>query len=505
MQEREEQEQLAAKRICAIYVGKQFIGTGFLIADDLIMTNFHVYESGVNLPDNTQPWVAYFDHRDTHTRIDQRPQVVIRKNGLLAGSRVGERDFAILALEQAVGRDRGFFELFENVAGYARGTKVMVMGYPGVTAPAGDATAGIQAGALLRESGEIIYDYGQAPRFGYSAFTAKGSSGSPVLDDRYRLVGLHHHGQEQRQNSGIQMYAIIEELRQPRHASILVRILRPKVANATGRPRPAGILESAAAVEAARSELPDPISRREFLVMQLDRNPVAGRFKGYLRQQVTTVACVVLLGPCKAGHDKFQHRLEYECRDDLQQRIDIAPLRQKRKLSPERLLEHVVDNMAEATYQAGARLALSFRMNADSLANYELSLVEFVHMVQELLPQLTTGQPRPGKLIAFIKYEWKPATVWQWFGRKRSEPDLDSLAEQLQEQPSRAVRLLPLRLEPINRGHIQDWAGLTDVRQTVPNVSLIINTVWLDQHIGDRELEYEDAIELLIPLLSKEI
>jgi trypsin-like peptidase/effector-associated domain 1 (EAD1)-containing protein len=174
------------------------IGTGFLVADDLVLTNYHVMY-GTQSPGSAQP-------AQVQLRFDALDGVAARiatlaAGGPLAKSTPGDNewgaggndptfdqlDFALLKLSEPVGRDdtggkqRGHV-LIESadIAGEAK-RPVIVLQHP--------------LGANLQIClGAFDEPNANGTRLHHTATTQRGSSGSPCLSMDLKVVGLHNGG-----------------------------------------------------------------------------------------------------------------------------------------------------------------------------------------------------------------------------------------------------------------------------------------------------------------------
>ena len=50
-------------------------------------------------------------------------------------------------------------------------------------------------------------------RVAYTANTAPGASGSPVFNENWDLVAIHHHGEKNVNNHGVPMKAVLKHLK----------------------------------------------------------------------------------------------------------------------------------------------------------------------------------------------------------------------------------------------------------------------------------------------------
>jgi len=268
----------AKKRICAIVASEHHIGSGFLVGEDLVMTNYHVYEALNSTPGLKQ---AVFDkHRDSQS--ETRVEFAIDDSRLivLANSISSELDYAVLKLAKPVGNSRGYFKLSPQRP--PENSPVYIVGYPGLgTSPPSSASLELSAGRL---SG--WYSVRSRQIANYSAKTAPGSSGSPVFTQGFRLIAIHHQGESATQKHGISMISICNELREWR-------------SDPSTQKQVQSIASSADASDIEAVEHTDPAYIRDVLNMQATEN-VAYQI-GEFTKKVRNNAAQIITGGCLAA------------------------------------------------------------------------------------------------------------------------------------------------------------------------------------------------------------
>ncbi|MDQ0473443.1 trypsin-like peptidase domain-containing protein [Labrys wisconsinensis] len=186
-------------RVCRVE-GKMY-GTAFLVADDLVLTNYHVVEAeakGVAAPAD----LAFRFDYSTRDGADQPGRVVkaaaqwlvasapYAQADLTAGAGAagpGDLDFALVRLAEPVGRDakgtglRGSIPLSVEAPRASEGDVVFIVQHP-------------QGAPLSLASGVVEAPVPSGLRLRYDANTEPGSSGSPVFDASLGLLALHHAG-----------------------------------------------------------------------------------------------------------------------------------------------------------------------------------------------------------------------------------------------------------------------------------------------------------------------
>lgn len=158
-------------------------GTGFLVSPRLLLTNHHV------LGDETEAAASYVEF-DYQAGLDGKPLATkafaFDPGAFFLSSPATELDFTLVAVDPAGTRGDdlaafGFLELIEQDGKVVLGEFVDVIQHPN----------GEPKQLALREN-QIV---DRLERFlHYETDTAPGSSGSPVFNDQWELVALHHSG-----------------------------------------------------------------------------------------------------------------------------------------------------------------------------------------------------------------------------------------------------------------------------------------------------------------------
>jgi hypothetical protein len=185
-------------QVCRVEAGS--FGTGFLVAPDLVLTNFHVIEVKRSSGASGQEILCRFDYLSesspgTSIRLSKSDWCLAHSGyapgDVEAGKRppnAGELDYALLKLERSVGDD----ELSGRRRGQVRvsltaeapeDSRILFIPQHPTAAPLSSSwglSRGLAEGKL---------------RLRYTAETLGGSSGSPVFDGDMSLVALHHAGE----------------------------------------------------------------------------------------------------------------------------------------------------------------------------------------------------------------------------------------------------------------------------------------------------------------------
>jgi V8-like Glu-specific endopeptidase len=181
--------------------GKRWSGTGFLVAPNLGMTNHHVLSSADQLAGAT----AKFNYQEAFDGQDEPTKVYRAKaDGLFYANQA--LDCAVFEVEGEPGAEWDYLPLeSRNVE---PGQRINIIQHP----YGQPKQISIQNNLVEYVGGNVLQ---------YVTSTNPGSSGSPVLDDEWRVVGLHHAGGNIKEpttgrfynrNEGIVMSKILDDL-----------------------------------------------------------------------------------------------------------------------------------------------------------------------------------------------------------------------------------------------------------------------------------------------------
>ena len=182
--------------VCRIVVptsrGQSF-GTGFLLSNNLIMTNNHVLSS----EDEAQEAIAEFGFEG-----DETPIVVTISPNIAFVTDVA-LDFTIVAIEGRGIEDLSPIPLHRNPMLITRHEPANIIQHPN----ARKKEIAIRNNSIHRVKDRVIL---------YETDTEPGSSGSPVFNDDWQLIALHHagvsHNDGTATNEGIRISAIVDHL-----------------------------------------------------------------------------------------------------------------------------------------------------------------------------------------------------------------------------------------------------------------------------------------------------
>jgi S1-C subfamily serine protease len=154
--------------------GERWSGTGFLVTPNLAMTNHHV----ISEPDQAAGTTAKFNYQETFDGRDEPTSVYrARKDGLFHAN--AALDYAVFELEGEPGSEWGYLPLAPTDV--RTGQRINIIQHP-FGQPK---QISIQNNLVEYVGGNVLQ---------YVTSTNPGSSGSPVLDDGWQVVGLHHAG-----------------------------------------------------------------------------------------------------------------------------------------------------------------------------------------------------------------------------------------------------------------------------------------------------------------------
>jgi hypothetical protein len=225
----------AEVRTARIEIGGHPRGTGFLVADSLLLTNWHVVQGGVDGA------VAIFDNQISAFGSQTPGRAVeFAKDWLAAhsehapvaeeirptGPPAGTWDFALVRLAEPVGAQgigpdpqakgadrRGRYQLDGHAYDFDVAEPILILGHP--------AGRPVQLSFASPSSAKLTTS---ANRVRYATNTEGGSSGSPVFNRDWRVVALHHAAgptsapgdfnlSTKGTNQGIPIQGIVEELK----------------------------------------------------------------------------------------------------------------------------------------------------------------------------------------------------------------------------------------------------------------------------------------------------
>jgi V8-like Glu-specific endopeptidase len=187
------------------------LGTGFLIADDLLMTNHHVIGS-----EETATKCSFQFNYQLDRTGKELPVASARASGgglfrtspmAPYNAAAGELDYTVVQLTDV---PKGIAPLSVRPDAVKRDSRLTIIQHPG---------GNYKKISLMNNFVEYTDEYVVQ----YTTSTEPGSSGSPVLNDDFHVVAIHHSGgslpepatrRRYLRNEGIRMSAILDDLRQ---------------------------------------------------------------------------------------------------------------------------------------------------------------------------------------------------------------------------------------------------------------------------------------------------
>lgn len=164
-------------------------GTGFLVSNSALLTNHHVVDSSEAAAEFVVEFGYEYDTRGGERRAqlyNLDPERLLLTDETL--------DFALVAVAPArtgaeAGSKRGFLPLIGQVGKVHNGESLNLIHHP----------SGDRKKVTIRESRLLAVEETQLQ---YTGDTLGGSSGSPVLNDQWEVVGLHFGGKPKRDAQG---------------------------------------------------------------------------------------------------------------------------------------------------------------------------------------------------------------------------------------------------------------------------------------------------------------
>lgn len=222
-------------QVCRIEItqnNRQSFGTGFLIAPNVVITNYHVIEPLLSKQATSNNVILRFDFKQIDGRIinqgteyrlvndewliDESPYLPDNENRLPTPD---ELDYALLRVDGVPGREaigtnpdpnspeRGWIKLTDEIYEFVPDTPLFILQHP----QGGPLKLGFDTESIIgvNENGTTVR---------YRTNTECGSSGSPCFDINWKLVALHHSGDPAYEgaeyNAGTPISAICSRLKQ---------------------------------------------------------------------------------------------------------------------------------------------------------------------------------------------------------------------------------------------------------------------------------------------------
>jgi V8-like Glu-specific endopeptidase len=175
-----------AASICRVETsGGKPLGTGFLVARRLLLTNYHVvnFAPGKDFGEKARNLVLRFRSVTAATgrEADGQPYLPDSARPLLGFSPVQELDYALIRIEDRITEGNLMPVEYGDFRALTKGTALNILGHP-------------EGGPMkLALSGNgVVGVYREAGRVQYATRALNGSSGSPCFDDDWHPVAIHH-------------------------------------------------------------------------------------------------------------------------------------------------------------------------------------------------------------------------------------------------------------------------------------------------------------------------
>lgn len=192
-------------------------GTGFLVAPNLVMTNYHVVEAVINGECSASEVKLRFDYKtfaDGRVSSGNIAQLHADRPIMTASGydhvSADQLDFALLQTQDIPGANRGFISVPDRAYSFQDHPAIFIAQHPH-----GEAMKlALDTDAVV----ECLPQTGEPLRVRYRTNTEPGSSGSPCFNQDWELVALHHSGDITKSpaqwNEGTPISAIVTLLKQ---------------------------------------------------------------------------------------------------------------------------------------------------------------------------------------------------------------------------------------------------------------------------------------------------
>lgn len=166
----------AVVRLLVTHESERYYGTAFRIEADLLLTNYHVLYPAAGSPATEVE--AWFGYERSFGGADLLPTVVRTDPASITGA--PEHDWAVIRTIDQLAAAAPKINLFEADENSVKlNDRVYIIQHP---------FGGVKKIGMIHNVVRYLND----DVIGYRTDTGGGSSGSPVFDEQWRLVGLHH-------------------------------------------------------------------------------------------------------------------------------------------------------------------------------------------------------------------------------------------------------------------------------------------------------------------------
>ncbi|HNS04008.1 MAG TPA: trypsin-like peptidase domain-containing protein [Anaerolineae bacterium] len=182
--------------------GPQGLGTGFVVGPNLVMTNNHVLASR---EDASAAEFTFYYELGIDNKVKPVVQVHARKDGQYYTS--ADLDYSVVQIESTPEAAK---PLPLKAIKMARDARVAIIQHP----------AGLYKKISIQNN---FVQYADSRVVQYTTSTLPGSSGSPVLNDDFKVVAIHHSGgnllepataRRYLRNEGMSMISVLADLKQ---------------------------------------------------------------------------------------------------------------------------------------------------------------------------------------------------------------------------------------------------------------------------------------------------
>lgn len=203
--------QEAMRAVCRVEFDGDPEATGFLIAPDLVLTNYHAFRpegTSYNLDVRANRCRLHF--MEARDRNNGHKFFKLHQNWCVAFSESNQLDYLLLRLAQPIrAEELAPVEIEIDTSALQEGMYVNIVHHP----------LGKDMAISLRCNDVVAVE---PTRIYYLADTQNGSSGAPVFDDHWRVVALHRSGGEKdvsghllrEANAGIPIKLIMQDIKQ---------------------------------------------------------------------------------------------------------------------------------------------------------------------------------------------------------------------------------------------------------------------------------------------------
>lgn len=163
-----------SRSVARVVLDEGTVGTGFLTNNNVLVTNHHVIEDAAQAKNAT----IQFNYQQTHTGLDIEPKTfqLDPDGGFLSSN---EDDWTLVRTSGDANADWGAIPV--DAVEIEKTRRVNIIQHP---------SGGPKQIALYHN----VITFADDRRIQYLTDTLPGSSGSPVFDDQWRVVALHHSG-----------------------------------------------------------------------------------------------------------------------------------------------------------------------------------------------------------------------------------------------------------------------------------------------------------------------